>query len=403
MLIRIIIVAVLLISFVISSCTTRGEHGRDTQEEISQPAPGPDSFTIVSYNAWHGLDAGEFWVNPSQTPEQSAARLQLQVKQIAKESPDVVLLQEVNPLPQRAEEYVTALGELGLTYTNVHQVDACGIRISGERALIPGLNNGLAILAKKELQLKKIKGLKLSGDIGECEDTSGLQLGELRYGLIGEITLPENSAKYLIVSLHLHSGFETGQAFLENLANLHKQGRFDRYPWFKWEIDKVRLRRIGEVNTLMRELYLLNQDGAYTGMAIGGDFNFEPDFPEYEEARLLRIVDSYTLTKHDEEQFTADPVKNGLIPHEPEPTIPDLLKKELSEVSEETKEEIFAAYREEQKRPRRIDYIFVNSFFTDFCFRQDLFGLETDANTLPASDHFGVINWYTHDATPCNG
>ena len=398
-----ICLALLLFNLALSSCTQKGEQEPGTRDVDSQASLGPETFTIVSYNAWHGLDAGEFSVTSTQTPEQNAARLQFQVAQIAKASPDVVLLQEVNPLPQRAEEYVTALGKLGLAYTNVHQVDACGIRISGDRALIPGLNNGLAILAKKELKLKKIKGLKLSGDIGECEDTSGMQLGELRYGLIGEITLPENSAKYLIVSLHLHSGFETGQGFLEYLANLHEQGRFDRYPWFKWEIDKVRLRRIREVSTLMRELYRLNQDGAYAGMAIGGDFNFEPDFPEYEEARLLRIVDSYTLTKHDQEQFTADPVKNGLIPLEPEPTIPDLLKNELTEVSEETKEEILAAYGEEQKRPRRIDYIFVNTFFPDFCFRQDLFGLETDANNLPASDHFGVINWYTHDATPCNG
>ena len=384
------------------SCTTKEKEVRDPQAKSSQPAQGPESFTIVSYNAWHGLDAGEFWVTSTQTPEQSAARLRFQVEQIAKERPDVILLQEVNPLPQRAKEYVTALRELGLDYTHVHQVDACGIRVSEKQALIPGLNNGLAILAKKELQLKKIKGLKLSGDIGNCEDTSGMQLGELRYGLIGEITLPESSTKYLVTSLHLHSGFETGQGFLQILANLHAQGRFDRYPWFQWEIDKVRLRRIREVSTLMRELYRLNQEGAYAGMAIGGDFNFEPDFPEYEEANLLRIVDTFTLAKHDGEQFTADPVRNGLIRLGPEPTIPDLLEKELSDVSPETKEAVLASYREEQKRPRRIDYIFVNSFLPDYCFRQELFGLETDGNNLPASDHFGIINWYTRDETACN-
>jgi endonuclease/exonuclease/phosphatase family metal-dependent hydrolase len=380
----------------------KGDQVSGTKDTTSQPAQGPKTFTIVSYNAWHGLDAGEFWVTSTQTPEQSAARLRFQVEQIAKERPDVILLQEVNPLPQRAKEYVTGLQELGLDYTQVQQVDACGIRLSEERALIPGLNNGLAVLAKRELQLKKIKGLKLSGDIGGCEDTSGMQLGELRYGLIAEITLPASSTKYLVTSLHLHSGFETGQEFLQKLAHLHDQGRFDRYPWFKWEIDKVRLRRIGEVSTLMRELYRLNQDGAYAGMAIGGDFNFESDFPEYEEAKLLRIVDTYTLAKHDEEQFTADPIRNGFIHLGPEPTIPDLLEKEVSEVSPETKKEILTFYREEQKRPRRIDYIFVNSFLPDYCFRQDLFGLETDGNNLPASDHFGVINRYTRDVTPCN-
>ncbi len=109
----------------------------------------------------------------------------------------MIFLQEVNPLPRRAEAYVAALQELGLEYTEVHQVDACGIRISQERALLPGLNNGLAILAKKDLQLRKIKGLKLSGSLGNCDSTSGIQLEELRYGLIAEITLPETTTKYL--------------------------------------------------------------------------------------------------------------------------------------------------------------------------------------------------------------
>ena len=375
---------------------------QDPQAKEAQAAQGPDSFTIVSYNAWHGLDAGEFWVTSSESPEQNASRLRFQVELIVKADPDVVLLQEVNPLPQRAEEYVASLKKFGLDYTNVHQVDACGIRLSENRALIPGLNNGLAILAKKELQLKKIKGLKLSGDVGACEDTSGMQLGELRYGLIAEITLPETSDKYLITSLHLHSGFETGQGFLQKLASLHEEGRFDRYPWFKWEIDKVRLRRIGEISTLMRELLKLNQDGTYSGMALGGDFNFEPDFPEYEEATMLRLVDTYTLVQHEETQYTADPVKNAHIRLGPEPKIPALLKDELSDVSPETKEEVLAAYREEQKRPRRIDYIFVDSLFPDYCFTQELFGVETDANDLPPSDHFGVTNRYTRDFTPCD-
>lgn len=395
-----IILAFLLI-LLTSSCATTGEKVQEPNAIASQADQGPETFTIVSYNAWHGLDAGEFWITASESPAQNAARLEFQVEQIAKESPDVILLQEVNPLPQRAEAYVTALQKRGLAYTSVHQVDACGIRLSEKSALIPGLNNGLAILAKKDLKLTKLEGLKLSGDVGSCEDTSGMQLGELRYGLIGEITLPDSSRKYLIVSLHLHSGFETGQGFLQKLAKLYEQGQFDRYPWFKWEIDKVRLRRIGELDTLMRELYRLNQHGAYVGMAIGGDFNFEPDFPEYEEATLLKIVDTFTLGGHAEEQYTADPIRNGHIPLDPEPKIPDLLKKELTEVSQEIKEEIRAAYHEELKRPRRIDYIFVHAFFPDYCFRQDLFGLETDPNNLPGSDHFGVINKYIRDVTPC--
>ena len=52
---------------------------------------------------------------------------------------DVILLQEVNPLPEKAEACVTALKTLGAEYSEVHQVDACGIRLFWP-AVVPGLN-----------------------------------------------------------------------------------------------------------------------------------------------------------------------------------------------------------------------------------------------------------------------
>ena len=91
------------------------------------PDAGPETFKVLTYNAWHGLDTGEFWVTATETPEQSKARLEFQVAQISTARPDIVLLQEVNPLPARAERYVQALADRGLDYDAVHQVDACVI------------------------------------------------------------------------------------------------------------------------------------------------------------------------------------------------------------------------------------------------------------------------------------
>ena len=94
-----ILLALLLISILLWSCTKEGERVPGSTNASSQPAQGPETFTIVSYNAWHGLDAGEFWVTSTETPEQNAARLRFQVQQIANSDADVVLLQEVNPTP----------------------------------------------------------------------------------------------------------------------------------------------------------------------------------------------------------------------------------------------------------------------------------------------------------------
>ena len=69
-----------------------------------------------------------------------------------------------------AERYIAAMKRSGLDYQSVHQVDACGVRLAPGLAVVPGLNNGLAVLAKAPLRLRKVEGLKLSGGFGRCDD-----------------------------------------------------------------------------------------------------------------------------------------------------------------------------------------------------------------------------------------
>lgn len=368
---------------------------------VVAPGAGPDTFTVLTYNAWHGLNTGEFWVTPSELPELNQARLQFQVAQIRAAQPDLVLLQEVNPLPIRADQYVKALAMLGLDYDEVHQVDACGIRIRGDTALIPGLNNGLVILARHRLHLRKLAGLKLSGDLGRCDSVSGMQLEELRYALIGDITLPETGQHYLVASTHLHSGFEAGAAFLDTLQRAYRAGYLSRYPEFRWAIDQDRLRRIGELDKLTRTLRMFRRQGAYAGFAVGGDFNFEPDFPEYEEARLLRLTEPGRSSDKDRILYTADPGRNGLIHIGDESTFPPPLTQIFKELPPEAAAKAHEVYGLEIRRPRHIDYLWTESFFPGHCARQELFGTEINAEKMPASDHFGVLTIFTRAGGSC--
>ena len=366
-----------------------------------QPETGPETFTVLTYNAWHGLDTGEFWVTASETPEESEARLQFQVAQIAAARPDIVLLQEVNPLPARAERYVQALADRGLQYDEVHQVDACGIRLRGETALIPGLNNGLAILARRTLQLRKLTGLKLSGDLGLCDSASGMQLEELRYAVIGDITIPETGQHYLLASTHLHSGIEAGAPFLATLERAHRAGYLPRYPKFRWDVEQDRLRRIGELDRLTRTLRTFRREGTYVGFVAGGDFNFESDFPEYEEALLLKLTDGHHASQQTLDLYTADPQRNGLIHIEDDAAFPDPLQRVFKELPHELATKAQAVYLTEARRPRRIDYLWMESFFTGYCVRQELFGTELNEKGLPASDHYGVLTTFTRPNGPC--
>lgn len=387
----------LLISLLVCSCTPQLQKISDsTALKSAQPSSIPDTFKVLTYNAWHGLNVGSFWVTPSETPERNTARFQFQVKQLARVNPDLVFLQEVNPLPQRAEEYVTALETYGLEYSEVHQVDACGMRVSQGRALISDLNNGLVILAKKELQLRPMKGLKLNGGVGTCQSTWGFQLEELRYAVVAEITMPGTKSKYLVASVHQHSGLEGGPDFYQELSDFQAQGMLERYSHVKWEFEKPHLRRIDGLATMMRGLRKLDRRDEYAGFLLGGDFNFEPGDPEHEEATVrLGLFDTSSIAARSGELFTYDPRRNPINVEEMDPNIPASLKKALSKEKPEHQKAILTAYQAEMIRPRQIDHIFVDSFLPDYCLEQQLFGLETGEDGRPGSDHYGLLNIYT--------
>ena len=195
-----------------------GEHAPD-----SMPM---ERLTVLTYNILHGLEV-RGWSVGLESEEEQRTRFNVQARQLALAQPDVMLLQEVNPLPEKAEAFAGALKAFGSEYTEVHQADACGIRLFGLR-LIPGLNNGMAVLVKAPLCVRKVAGLKLSGGIGGCGDLFGLQFGELRYALIAEIDNPTTGNKFLAVSLHLHSGIERTAYFIQRVIEAEKQGRVER-------------------------------------------------------------------------------------------------------------------------------------------------------------------------------
>ena len=154
-------------TWLLSACSTMPEFMRTAPPS----PPRSKTFTVLTYNTLHGLEVGKFWVRQIETDERYRARFTWRIKQLAEAQSDVILLQEVNPLPAMAHDYVGALAQQGLHYAEVHQVDACGLRLAPGLAILPGLNNGLVILAKAPLTIRKLDGLKLSD-----EESFGLKL-----------------------------------------------------------------------------------------------------------------------------------------------------------------------------------------------------------------------------------
>lgn len=368
--------------------------------------PGPesgspsDTFTVLSYNALHGLEVGRFWVRPGESSEQRAARFQLRIEQLAEVQPDLILLQEVNPLPDMAEDYVRALQLHGLEYTEVHQVDACGVRLPGV-ALLPGLNNGLVILAKAPLGLRKLEGVKLSGGPGGCRDSVGIQFGELRYALIAEVLAPATQMTYLVATMHLHSGIERDAKVLHELMEAHSQGRLHQYETLMEELERDQERRVMELHRLMGALQQYQTREHYAGIIVGGDLNFEPGAPEYRELERLGYQDTANQAAGMPMLDTYDPQNNPLAGHEEE-ALPPALTQAIADLPPDDRREIEARYRHAIRMARRIDFLFSMSFMSHACLKQELFGKPRTMGGQTGSDHYGVLNTYSYRRMPCS-
>src|SRR5574339_553070 len=93
-----------------------------TRETVREPTGTPlPQIKILTYNTLHGLEPSGLTVKAGESQEARQARLDLQFRQLSLIQPDVMLLQEVNPLPEMAERYVAAMKRAGLQYQAVHQ------------------------------------------------------------------------------------------------------------------------------------------------------------------------------------------------------------------------------------------------------------------------------------------
>jgi endonuclease/exonuclease/phosphatase family metal-dependent hydrolase len=379
------------------------EAPRETvREATGTPMP---RIKLLTYNTLHGLEPSGLTVKASESPEVRQSRLDLQFRQLSLIQPDVMLLQEVNPLPEMAERYVSAMKSFGLHYQAVHQVDACGVRLAPGLAVVPGLNNGLAVLAKSPLVLRKVEGLKLSGGFGRCDDYMGFQTGELRYALIAEVENPNTGRKLLTVSLHLHSGLERNAFFIQriNEAVRDGKGRREDFESIVAAMEEDQQRRLDEIRLLLKEIQKLYATGIYLGVLVGGDFNFEPDDPEYRELERAGLKDTYVMASPEMEVYSLDPQRNVIAGHGIH-EVPSTLRTAIKRLPESQQEKILEGYQNGISQARRVDFLFLMrkpSVSSTGCFRQELFGQSDAVSVAPGSDHYGVLVTYIADASQC--
>jgi len=230
-------------------------------------------LTVVTYNLWHGLNpVGLRRFAEYESAAQREARRQGFLRQVRALNPDVLFLQEVNPAPGLSRRLARELG-----YDAVYAVDNAGLKL-GSLGLPVNLRSGLAILAKKNLDLHRVGACKLSGPFGWAGRWSSLQLKEFRYALAATILL--NGERVLLMDTHLHHGPEADANIRGALRRLAADGTItgQREAEIIATFNLASQRRLGEIT---RALTWLEQEGfTATPMLFAGDFNASPASPE---------------------------------------------------------------------------------------------------------------------------
>lgn len=99
-----LIVSLIVLSAFAAACT-----GPTHQIVVQEPSGKPmQRVRVLTYNTLHGLEPSGLTVKASESKEVRQARLNLQFQQLSIVQPELILLQEVNPLPEMAEAYVAA-------------------------------------------------------------------------------------------------------------------------------------------------------------------------------------------------------------------------------------------------------------------------------------------------------
>lgn len=301
---------------------------------------------VLSINVWSGLDyKGNWKFGEYESSQLRGKRFTALLKQIKILNPDVIFIQEANPLPR----YSIQLAD-SLNYSEVHQVCNAGIKI-GSIGIPINFKEGIAILARKNLCLEKTNTWKLSGSFGLHGDLLSIHFDESIFALAAKIKVEDTPI--ILVNVHLVAAPPFDSAGV--------------------------LRRKTEVKKLLENLRETNENYP---VILAGDFNATPESEEIQYLiRDYYFLDSYekiTSQKH----YTWDGKYNPNTYFSSQHT--DALGKLL------TDEEIKAA--DYDTIQRRIDYIFFNNKFSlDDLIETDIV-FDNPVDEVFISDHYGIYS-----------
>lgn len=330
------------------------------------------TLRVISVNCWSGLDyRGTFRMGEYETADRREKRFQLLVHELKKQNADIIALQEVNPIAGRAARLADSLG-----YDYICQRANAGLKI-GSVGIPINLNEGLVILARKELHLKFVDIWRLSSRFGAIGNTVSLHFSDMNIALVSRVSI--NGHLLFVVNCHLSAAVPRDSLSISKLREiLLKQASTSpdkrKYEESFMEQSKERERQIEhlieKINELPRQYPVI----------LMGDFNAAPSSRELSMlSKECNFLDIFAVTRHDS-LMTWDPEHNSNI----------TFSRDTSGFSEKGDDFFNLLDAWYDGIPRRIDYILPNSKFQKTDVQSAGIFLNEPRDSVFSSDHYGI-------------
>ena len=346
--------------------------------------PDTKNITLACMNVWFGLDCrGILKFGEYETGQTRSARFHNLTEELLDRQPDVIAIQEANPLPGYAKNLASALN-----YEAVWKVTNSGVKIAGY-GIPTNFNAGNAVLAPKGHDLRYLGSRRLSGRGLQTKHLS-IHFRELRDVIAARVKIRGKSLIVFNTQTHFSVIWnKTWQKSLTAMIEEYDISQRAKNNLFA-SIRKSNERRQKEIKRLIDFVMKITQKYNFP-YVIMGDFNATVDSPEMKPLLSeLALMDSYAVKNPGQPGYTWDPEKNsntgydassfwanGITARDPL----NRLKAQFDRNMQRRIDFIFLSYQFDPDMIRNVDLIYTRP--TDGLFASDHFGLRVVLRQLP--------------------
>src|SRR4030042_1009331 len=215
------------------------------EETMTYPPPIPSQeIRILTINVWSGLTYKGFF-KMGRYRDDPEKRYHLLVSEIGKLAPDIIAIQEANPLPHYAERLAK-----DLDYHVIYSVALGGIRF-GSFGIPTNMREGQAILVKKPWTITRLGRKRLSGG-GITTNWFSVHFCEIIQALLGKVLIHDKPL--YVYNVHLHEGPFKGSALEAMLKHVSQAMTPEKAEEAKKAAEKGMQRRRVEIAKLIKFL-----------------------------------------------------------------------------------------------------------------------------------------------------